>query len=197
MATPNELLYIKQVCPKINGPVLEIGALLTAGYRELFAPQGFEFITTDLEDSTPPGRIDVICDLTTPENPLPKNYFDLVLCCSVMEHVPNPWIMAEKISEVVRPGGKLYISVPWVWKYHGYPKDYYRFTYSAIQYLYPAFEWDHFAWSSKTEGDILFQDMNNITDRSFAHIEFGADGIETKKYLKYLNSNMLGTKKHA
>jgi SAM-dependent methyltransferase len=202
MGSPNDLIYIKTVCPTAHGPVLEIGCKYNdTGFKKFFKNQGVEYIGTDIEESSPvnplkpgKGQVDVVCDLTAPENPLPKNYFDLVICCSVMEHVPNPWVMAEKISELVKPGGKLYIAVPWVWKYHGYPKDYYRFTHTAIEYLYPNFTWDKFAWSSTSEGDIQFQDMDKITERKMIIADHSPDGGKTAKYIKYLSINMLGTK---
>jgi hypothetical protein len=86
------------------------------------------------------------------------------------------------------------IAVPWVWKYHGYPKDYYRFTHTAIEYLYPSFTWDKFAWSSTSEGDIQFQEMDQITERKMIIAEHSPDGKKTNKYIKYLSINMLGTK---
>ena len=150
-------------------------------------------VGVDVDDDTGTD-VDVVCDLTAAENPLPKNHFDLVICCSVMEHVPNPWVMAEKISELVKPGGKLYIAVPWVWKYHGYPKDYYRFTHSAIEYLYPNFTWDNFAWSSTSADDIQWQEMDKISERKMIIADHDEAGRKTKKYIKYLSINMLGTK---
>jgi SAM-dependent methyltransferase len=196
MGSPNDLIYIKTVCPTVTGSVLEVGARENStGFRGYFAsnekPMVTEYVGTDIEPGT---DVDVVCDLTAPENPLPKNHFDLVICCSVMEHVPNPWVMAEKISELVKPGGKLYIAVPWVWKYHGYPKDYYRFTHTAIEYLYPNFTWGNFAWSSTSADDIQFQEMDRISERNMIIADHDADGSKTKKYIKYLSINMLGTK---
>jgi 2-polyprenyl-3-methyl-5-hydroxy-6-metoxy-1,4-benzoquinol methylase len=46
-----------------------------------------------------------------------ENYYDLVLVCQVLEHVPNPVQFLEKISTMLVPGGYLYIDVPF--------KDYY------------------------------------------------------------------------
>ena len=202
MGSPNDLIYIQTTYPAANGPVLEVGCKYNSTeFRKFFENQKVEFVGTDIEESelinpAKPwkGRVDIVCDLTAPENPLPKNYFDLVICCSVMEHVPNPWVMAEKISELVRPGGKLYIAVPWVWKYHGYPKDYYRFTHTAIEYLYPSFTWGNFAWSSTSEGDIQWQEMDQITERKMIIADHSPDGTKTNKYIKYLSINMLGTK---
>ena len=193
MGSPNDLHYIKTVCPTVTGSVLEIGARENStGFRQYFAPTAAEYIGTDL---VPGSDVDVVCDLTAPENPLPKNHFDLVICCSVMEHVPNPWVMAEKISEVVKPGGKLYICVPWVWRYHAYPDDYYRYSFRAIEYLFPDFVWDRYAYSSEVDGDIRWINKNEIgRDNKWAYFACNDQGKKIKKYLPYLLINLIGTK---
>ena len=44
--------------------------------------------------------------------PFPANYFDGVLCSSVLEYVPNPRACLEELGRVLRPNGVLLISVP-------------------------------------------------------------------------------------
>ena len=92
MGSPNDLLYIKKVVGKLNGSILEVGARHNStGFRKYFTEpcdecqhnNQVEYFGTDLEAGP---DVDFVCDLTASVNPLPKNYFDLVLCCSVMEH---------------------------------------------------------------------------------------------------------------
>jgi len=33
------------------------------------------------------------------------------------------------------------MSVPWVWRYHAYPDDYFRFSWRGIETLFPEFSW--------------------------------------------------------
>ena len=115
MGSPNDLLYIKRTLGKVSGSILEVGARHNAtGFKQYFTQpcdncqhhDDVEYIGTDLESGD---DVDVVCDLTLPTTPLPKDYFDLVLCCSVMEHVTRPWVMAERLTEVIKPGGKLFI----------------------------------------------------------------------------------------
>jgi SAM-dependent methyltransferase len=190
MGSPNDVVYLKTVYPNAKGPVLEIGSKIVSvsEFRENYT--GVEYVGVDLEEGA---GVDVVCDLTKDDHPLPKNYFDLVICCSVMEHVPNPWVMAEKISELVRPGGKLYINSPWVWKYHKYPDDYYRYSFKAIEFLFPEFQWSKYAYSTELPDSIEFVERDSDFDRRRAFIETRADG-STKKYLPYSMINMFGTK---
>lgn len=68
-------------------------------------------------------RVDAVFDLTRGVGSLPKGYFALGICCSVLEHVERPWSFARNLSRLIRPGGMLFLSVPWVWHYHAYPDD--------------------------------------------------------------------------
>lgn len=54
--------------------------------------------------------------------PFDENSFDCVLCSEVLEHILNFPKMLELIGNVIKPGGKLYLTVPnggW-WKYRLY-----------------------------------------------------------------------------
>jgi ubiquinone/menaquinone biosynthesis C-methylase UbiE len=44
--------------------------------------------------------------------PFPDNTFDQVLCLMVMEHVKDPVSLLQGISRVLKPGGRLILSVP-------------------------------------------------------------------------------------
>ena len=203
MGSPNDLLYIKRTLGKVSGSILEVGARYnTTGFKKYFTePCGnyqhdepVEYVGTDLEDGP---DVDVVCDLTANSTPLPKNHFDLVVCCSVMEHVTRPWIMAERLSETVKPGGKLFISVPWAWRYHAYPNDYYRFSFNAIEFLYPDFVWDNFAYAGEQAEDIRWIERGEVgRDSKWTYMHTNDDGSQ-KKYIPYLLIMMLGTKKDA
>ena len=192
MGSPNDLIYIQTVCPNVSGHILEIGAREnTTGFRGYFQNQCASYTGTDIEAGQ---DVDVQCDLLDANNPLPKNYYDLVICCSVMEHVPNPWDLAKNIADLVKPGGQLYICVPWSWRYHPYPDDYYRFSFRAIEYLYPNFAWDRYAYTTENTGDFKWVEKNAISDRKMVYAVHDENGRKIKKYLSYLLINMIGTK---
>lgn len=44
--------------------------------------------------------------------PYASNYFDLVVCNNLWEHVPDPLSLLEKIRKITKPGGYLIISTP-------------------------------------------------------------------------------------
>ena len=50
--------------------------------------------------------------------------------------------MADRITRLLGPGGKVCISVPFAWKFHAYPSDYWRFTHEGIKLLFPGLSFD-------------------------------------------------------
>ncbi len=47
--------------------------------------------------------------------PFPDHSFDRVICSEVLEHIPNYLNVLEELVRVLKPGGKLAISVPRAW----------------------------------------------------------------------------------
>lgn len=91
-------------------------------------------------DMLPGDGVDVVHDL---EQPLPSAYgtFDHIDCVSVLEHVRRPWKMAESLEQCLTEGGTLLVCVPFVWRVHAYPSDYWRMTAEALPVLFPNVEW--------------------------------------------------------
>ncbi|MCK5100806.1 MAG: hypothetical protein KAR45_22040, partial [Desulfobacteraceae bacterium] len=69
--------------------------------------------------------------------------FGTIFCMSVMEHCDQPFKMAENLTGLLKPGGKICLSVPFAWKFHGFPSDYWRFTPQGIEKLFPELEFNH------------------------------------------------------
>ncbi len=62
----------------------------------------------------------------------PDSSEDLLLCTQVLEHVRAPWVAMREFHRVLKPGGKLLITIPHVWFYHPHPGDYWRVTQEGI-----------------------------------------------------------------
>lgn len=77
---------------------------------------------------------DIVCD--GDNLPFKDNSFDFILSLAVLEHVKNPWIHAEEIIRVLKPGGIIYVDVPFLQPYHGYPHHYYNMTTKGLQNLF-------------------------------------------------------------
>lgn len=91
-------------------------------------------------DMQPGPGVDVVHDM---EEPLPEGMgkFDHIDLCSVMEHCKRPWMMARAVEKALNKNGTLIVCVPFVWRVHAYPSDYWRITEQAFDVLFPSLEW--------------------------------------------------------
>lgn len=94
-----------------------------------------------------------------------RGTFAHVECCSVMEHATRPWVMASNLQRLLMPGGTLHLSVPFVWRVHAYPSDYWRFTDEAVKLLFP-----EISWKSLLYGDDVLHDKAHA--RAFRQPDF-------------------------
>lgn len=96
-------------------------------YRAVL-PAGLQQVGLDLdqERNRLRGLADAYYDGT--RFPFEDASFDCVLCSQVLEHVPEPDAFLREIARVLRPGGQLVLTVPFLWPEHEQPWDAYRFT---------------------------------------------------------------------
>ena len=59
---------------------------------------------------------------------LKKNYYNNVLLFNVMEHLINIDNAKKEIKKILKKNGKLIGSTPFLYRFHGAPSDYLRFT---------------------------------------------------------------------
>lgn len=137
-----QLEYAKRHIDCFADPVLEVGSAnygTTQDFRELF--DRASYLGIDMLDG--PG-VDMVLDLTQDfdaiDRALEGRRFRTIICLSVLEHCAQPFVMAQNMTRLLEPGGVIYISVPWVWKFHGYPSDYWRFTHEGVKLLFPELE---------------------------------------------------------
>lgn len=92
--------------------------------------------------------VDIVDDLEDPIFLLDEP-FAHVECMSVLEHCRRPWLMAANLEKMLEPGGTIFITVPFIWRVHGYPDDYWRFTESGVRSLFTVIEWTDVAYSGR------------------------------------------------
>lgn len=189
----NQIIFLQKHLPQVSGPILEIGSKdygSTSTFREIYPD--CPYIGIDMEAGA---GVDAVVDLEAGIGPLPEGHFQLAVCCSVLEHVAKPWKMAENITRIVAKGGSLYMSVPWVWRYHAYPDDYFRFSFRGVASLFPDFDWDTPHYSTNVEGEfVAITEDNKGADNKLAKL-LPQEGKAPRKYLPYLMVNMLGVRR--
>lgn len=143
MGDVNQLLFIEKHAQGLFGPYLEVGSRdygSTQDLESVLVNRG-QHVRVDLEA----GRcVDVVLDLTQPfdevDRALDGARFGTIFCLSVLEHCAEPFRMAENLTRLLQPGGKVCISAPFAWRFHGYPSDYWRFTNEGVKRLFSQLE---------------------------------------------------------
>lgn len=142
MGTVNDLIFIQNQVDCFSGPYLEVGSKdygNTQDIRPLF-PKTEKWIGIDMEEGP---RVDVVLDLTETLDKIDQKLrdgggrFGTIFCLSVLEHCEDPFLVANNLTSLLKPGGRICLSVPFACGFHGYPSDYWRFTHEGIKKLFP------------------------------------------------------------
>ncbi len=164
MSGANGLTWIREHLRHARGEALEVGSRKYKAHafldlRGFFAQERPALRLTGC-DLAPGENVDVVVDLTAPPEAVAAAFggraFDTVLCLSVLEHVPQVFAAAASLERLLRPGGALFLSVPFVFRYHGYPGDFWRFTPQAVGHLFPGIDFRglrHSCVATLEEGD--------------------------------------------
>ena len=144
MGDINQHRFVERHRSEFSGPFLEVGAHdygTTQDLRKLFP--GETYVGIDMRAG--PG-VDLVLDMTAPftevERLLGGRRFGTIFCLSVLEHCEQPFAMAQNMTKLLQRGGKVCLSVPFAWKFHGYPSDYWRFTHEGVKKLFPRLAFD-------------------------------------------------------
>jgi SAM-dependent methyltransferase len=112
-----------------KGKVLNAGA----GDRDLTPLVDGELVNQDLPHGLHNARIDILSPLHA--IPVAAEHFDCIICNAVLEHVENPELVLVEFYRVLKSGGYLYLSVPFLQPEHLDPTDFQRYTKDGLRSL--------------------------------------------------------------
>jgi SAM-dependent methyltransferase len=69
--------------------------------------------------------------------PFADESFEVVFSADVLEHVDDPFGSASEIVRVLKPGGFVYIDLPFLQPEHGYPNHFFNATRQGLRRLFP------------------------------------------------------------
>ena len=78
--------------------------------------------------------------------------------------------------------GKLFWTTPWIWRIHGYPDDYWRYTPSAVKQIFSFINWTFVGFEVPFDDgrrSLLFDWEDGMTNHFF---EFTKQGLEKLKF---------------
>ncbi|MEM7306540.1 MAG: class I SAM-dependent methyltransferase [Planctomycetota bacterium] len=136
---------VERCAEHASGLLLDVGTA-ESPYAELFAPHVSRYLGLEY----PPSILDKLPELWSmldragrtvdvfgDGNRLPfgDGTLDTVLSTEVLEHVPRPRQCIGEMGRVLKPGGTLILTVPFLQPLHELPSDYYRYTPSSLRDL--------------------------------------------------------------
>lgn len=136
---PRKFLFrhVKRSLPYFKGTLLDIGCGVMP-YRAYIKEHsainlyvGMDLANTEIYNHIQP---DITWDGVT--IPLKDGDVDCAMLTEVLEHCPEPELVLKEAWRVLKPGGSLVFSVPFIWYLHESPWDFYRYTPFAIQKMF-------------------------------------------------------------
>lgn len=117
------------------GRLLDIAPQAHEGAR----PYLPETITVETFDIDPNSGCTYIGDICKHNDFLPDNAYDYVVCTEVLEHTLKPFDAVNEIWRIIKPRGKLFLTVPFNFRIHGPLPDCWRFTEHGLRALLSRF----------------------------------------------------------
>lgn len=125
---------VRDVAPQLFGTILDIGCGYKP-YESLYlAPpsRATGYIGMDLADNVYLGAgVDRTWDGST--IPLGNESVECAVATEFLEHCSNPEVVLGEIYRVLKPGGLLFLTVPFLYPLHEVPHDMYRYTPFSIR----------------------------------------------------------------
>lgn len=127
-------LFIREVAPIEAGRVADIGCG-SKPYEPLFL-NATEYIGMDIEEARntrAAGSVD--CYFDGKHIPYRDEYFDGAIASEVLEHVfwAQEWL--NEVHRILKPGGYLILTCPFMFHEHEMPHDYCRYTSAGLKHV--------------------------------------------------------------
>jgi SAM-dependent methyltransferase len=128
------LRALKSSLSNFRGRLLDVGCGHQPYRSLLLAPPSLatEYIGMDLPDNLYQ-RPDLAWDGR--QIPLEDASADSAILTEVLEHCPDPETVLGEVARVLKPGGFLFLTVPFIWPIHTVPHDEFRYTPFALRRL--------------------------------------------------------------
>lgn len=125
-------LYDAHFSQYAKGQLIDLGCGRVPFY-EAYRPYVSEAICVDWGNTAhQTNHLDYECDLTS-RLPFHDGEFDTILLSDVLEHIPEPERLWAEMARILCPGGVLLLNVPFFFRIHEEPYDYYRYTEYALR----------------------------------------------------------------
>ena len=140
---------------------LEVGGLMGDDSLLRFPElAGAERYCLNLVDLPSDGEVTAVKGDANDMSGFKDDWFDLVVCCSTLEHDKRFWLSVAEMKRVLRPGGLLVIGVP------GYVKDEERDQGRSTLTYRVHYKFDYYRFSEQAVREVFFDGMERVRVRS-------------------------------
>ncbi|SPH24769.1 Ubiquinone biosynthesis O-methyltransferase [Defluviimonas aquaemixtae] len=117
------LEYEALAAQPLAGRVLDVGGGAKSPYVSHMS-QGIEVESVNIDPKIEPTYL-----IEPGERfPVPEARYDHVICLNTLEHIYDAASVLKDIRRVLKPGGTAIVTVPWIFRIHAHPDDYFRAT---------------------------------------------------------------------
>jgi SAM-dependent methyltransferase len=97
---------------------------------------GARVTEVDIDPARKPDIVADVCDM----NMFADQSVDVIFMVEVLEHVKTPQRALDEMHRVLKPGGRLFLSTPFILPIHDAPYDFYRYTQFGLAHLCRGFQ---------------------------------------------------------
>jgi predicted SAM-dependent methyltransferase len=122
--------------------VLDVGGEILANQmsqhydmHDIFKRMGIEYINLDIQDGEGVDIVDDACEMVK----VADESCGSILCTEMLEHVHYPFKVITQCMRVLKPGGVIFVSAPFLYPEHS-AHDLWRFTPQGMKFLMKDFE---------------------------------------------------------
>ena len=124
-------LEILRHVKNIGGVIIDLGGGKSPSYERFWQIKPEKFIRADIDKNTAP---DVIADLNK-LLPFSDDFADAVFLFNVIYILESPGAVLKEINRILKSGGRLFLTSPFIFNEAGEPHDYWRFTSEGLKKL--------------------------------------------------------------
>ena len=130
----NSDLFLNKYSPYYKGKLYDLGCGIRS-YEDFFLQFVENYIGIDWGVSVHDTKADILADLNQPL-PIDSAVADTVVCLSVLEHLSEPQTLLNEAYRIMKPGAVMILQVPWQWRLHEEPYDFFRYTPYGLKHLF-------------------------------------------------------------
>ena len=126
--------FLQKYSKSIKGHLVDLGCG-EAPYKKYFLQFADKYTGVDWSNTLHNSKIDVHSNLNV-EIDLKDEVADSIVSISVLEHLLEPQVFLNESFRILKKDGRMLLQVPWQWRLHEIPHDYFRYTPYALKNMF-------------------------------------------------------------